>query len=106
MPWYRLASLNSRQRSTKSAFAIIRNLRWLPTDAANGVQVFHFAFALSAMGTVSRSLRDLTMSCVVALYASNLPHLSIAGAASPFFGAVVCAIIKPPDLRRWFVRTE
>jgi hypothetical protein len=43
-------------------------LRWPPTDAANGVQIFHFAFALSAMGTVSRSLRDLTMSCVVALY--------------------------------------
>src|SRR5216683_4333432 len=48
MPWYRLASLNSRQRSTKSAFAIIRNLRWLPTDAANGVQVFHLCYNKAA----------------------------------------------------------
>src|SRR5450631_2114345 len=39
--------------------SFIRSLR--------GAQV-HFDFALSAIGMVSRSLRDMTMSCVAALY--------------------------------------
>jgi hypothetical protein len=48
-----------------------RQVRKVPTgdihSSLRSSQV-HFDFALSAIGRVSRSLRDLTMSCVAVLY--------------------------------------
>ena len=54
-----LFEMAANRRDQCHGCAVIRSI---------GGQVIHFAFALSAMGTVSRSLRDLTMSCVVILY--------------------------------------